>query len=76
MSDAETRKVCPECDHAQVAYVVNRYLDTDHDYRCKNCLAKFDDPPEREIDQDHDTRGNIAEAGRALIDADPSEVGL
>jgi len=71
MTETAMRKTCPECGQAQVSAVVNSYVKTEHDYRCKNCCAKFQDPDESEVEIQPGNHGRLSALGQALADADP-----
>lgn len=67
---------CPECDSTDIIVIIRKELtEGDEDFRCDKCNFKFDTPNERELSERHRTIGNLSEAGKALLEADPDEFG-
>lgn len=67
---------CPECDSAMITKHVgglHRPIDDPPSYRCRDCKTLFDEPVQREPRRDVESVGNLSEAGRALLDADPDD---
>ena len=70
--------VCPECDDTHVYQRqqkgVGRVASDNYEWRCDGCGARFDDPDYRAPKHDGWIPGDSP--ARALLDADPDEVGL
>jgi transposase-like protein len=72
----ETVDACPECDSGRLTKHVggmSRPIDGPLGYRCLDCKAKFEEPVTRPSRGESPNVGNLSEAGRALLDADPDD---
>ena len=71
--DGGAIQACPKCGDSNIRATPSGMRgDSEGDWWCRNCDARFDDPRER--DPHHDGGGNYPTLGKELLDADPDEV--
>lgn len=69
---------CPNCDRAggfqrRLENPRSTRRKDDKEFRCYNCLTSFDEPVRREARSPTDGKGNLSDAGEALMKTDPDE---